>query len=297
MSNKWYYLAHEAYQYSPAESAGSIWNSIRAGLKLNHQADSARVQAEIQKILADKDKLYSILERSAPYIYFIHQETQIRSWPAEIALIPIIESEFNPNDRSKKGASGLWQLMPETARELGITVKSNYDGRRNVVSSTKAALNYFNDLKNSFKGNWYLAISAYNCGPGALASAIRRNGSSDFWNLSLPAETRVYLPRLLAVAAIIKNPEKYGVQLPPIKNKPYFAELAITKPVSLDNVSKSTGVDLNVLNSLNPDYRQKIIIPNKNGTYTLLVPVKLSAPIHTQKQQQPTTQHSVINKT
>lgn len=253
----------------------SIWNSIGSKLTLDHKAQSARVQAEIRKLLADKKKLYAILKSAAPYLYFIHQKTQARHLPSEIALIPVIESEFNPNDRSKRGAAGLWQLMPVTATELGVKVKSNYDGRRNVVSSTEAALAYLNDLKNDFNGNWDLAISAYNCGQGKIKSAIHRAGSTDFWNLKLPAETTAYLPKLLAVAEIIKHPEKYGMQLPPISNQPYFIQLEMKKPVSLTKVAKSTGTNMKTLQALNPDYRhERPALPNKRGVYTLLVPVK-----------------------
>lgn len=252
----------------------SIWSNIGRKLVLDHRVQSARVQAEIHKLLANKKKLYEILQSSAPYIYFIHQKTQAHHLPSEIALIPAIESEFNPNDRSKRGAAGLWQLMPMTARELGVNVKSGYDERRNVVSSTDAALAYLNDLKNNFHGNWDLAISAYNCGQGTVKSATRRAGSNNFWNLRLPAETKVYLPKLLAIAEIIKHPERYGMKLPPISNRPYFIQLILNKPVNLASIAKTTGTNINTLHALNPDYRHESAQPNKHGAYTLLVPVK-----------------------
>lgn len=260
------------HKSSHAKSAESIWTSLRSEFKLDHKTQSTRVQAEINKLLADQDKLYEILEAAGPYIYFIHKQTQERGLPAEIALIPAIESEFNPNDHSKKGATGLWQLMPGTAHELGVKIRSSYDGRRNVVASTKAALAYFNDLGNMFNGNWDLAIAAYNCGQVRVESVARRTGSHSFWNLPLPRETKQYVPKLLAVAAIIKNPEKYGVQLPPINNEPYFAEVKTKKPVSLDHVAKSSGISIETLHALNPDYKHGVVA-NK-GSYSLLVPVK-----------------------
>ncbi len=249
----------------------TIWNSISRDLNLDHQTQSSQVKAEIRKLLADRKKLHEILQAAGPYIYFIHKQTQARELPAEIALIPVIESEFNPNDHSNKGATGLWQLMPRTANELGIKVKSSYDGRRNIVASTKAALAYFRDLGHTFKGNWYLAIAAYNCGQVKVRSAERRAGSSSFWNLRLPRETKIYVPKLLAVAAIVKNPEKYGIQLPPISNEPYFTELKVKQPVNLVHVAKSSGISINTLHKLNPDYNHGIL-PTK-GIYTLLVPV------------------------
>lgn len=260
-----------------ARQNNSIWNTLGSEFKLDHQAQSARVKTEIRKLLADQDKLYQILKAAAPYIYFIHQQTELRGLPAEIALIPVIESEFNPNDRSNKGATGLWQLMPGTASELGVKVRSGYDGRRNVIDSTKAALAYFNDLGNNFNGDWYLAIAAYNSGQGRVQSAVRRAGTNSFWNLPLPLETKLYVPKLLAVAAIVKDPQKYGVQLPPISNEPYFAEVKTTKPVSLTKVAESSGVNIKTLTKLNPDYKNSGAV-QKKGMYSMLVPVN-SVPV------------------
>lgn len=171
----------KAQTQAPSTETDSVWDNIGAQLKLNHRANSAQVRAEIRKLLADQGKLYSILKAAGPYIYFIHKQTEVRGLPAELALIPVIESEYNPNDHSKKGATGLWQLMPGTAHELGIKVKSSYDGRRSVVASTKAALAYFNDLGHLFDGDWDLAIAAYNCGQVKVKSVQRRTGSEDFW--------------------------------------------------------------------------------------------------------------------
>lgn len=260
-------------------SADSVWNSISNELKLDHRIQSSQVQAEIRKILADQGKFNSILNTAGPYIYYIYQQTKQRGLPAEIALIPIIESEFNPNDHSKKGATGLWQLMPQTAHELGVKIKSGYDGRRNVVASTRAALAYFKDLGNLFKGNWYLAIAAYNCGQDRVQSAMRKSGSDSFWNLRLPLETKYYVPKLLAVAAILKDPRKYGVQIPATNNQPYFSELAVKKSVTLAQVSKSSGININTLHALNPDYDHKLKQKPKKEATVLLVPVNKVATV------------------
>ena len=268
------------FSYTPITNTGitvihadeTVWNNISRDFKIDHKTQMSQVKAEIRKLLADQDKLYSTLEAAAPYIYFIHQQTQARGLPAELALIPLIESEFNPNDYSTKGATGLWQLMPGTARELGIKVKSHYDGRRNVVVSTHAALAYFKDLGETFDGNWYLAIAAYDAGQVKIDHAIRRAGSHNFWNLSVPKETKVYLPKLLAIAAIIKDPKKYGVVLPPISNHPYFSQVSVKKPTSLNKMAESTGVAIETLRTLNPDYNHGVM-PLVKGKYVLLVPV------------------------
>jgi membrane-bound lytic murein transglycosylase D len=250
----------------------SIWASMSHEFTLDHWAESAKVRAEIRKLLADQHKLYHILTAAAPYIYFIHQQTQVRGLPAELALIPVIESEFNPNDHSTKGATGLWQLMPGTAHELGVKVRSGYDGRRNVIASTTAALAYFKDLGVMFKGNWLLAIAAYNCGQMKVVSATRRANTHNFWNLHLPKETEYYVPKLLAVVAIIKNPEKYGVKLPAVTNEPYFTQMKVKKSINLTQIAKSSGSTIKVLHTLNPDYKSEIIVPQKGNTI-LLIPI------------------------
>lgn len=256
-------------------SSHTVWQSMAATFQLDHQTEKSQVKTEIRKLLADQNHLYEILQAAGPYIYFIFKTTESYHLPGEMALIPFIESEFNPNDRSHKGATGLWQLMPQTARELGVKVKSGYDGRRNVIASTKAALTYLNDLINinKFRGDWYLALAAYNAGPGKVISATRRSGTHTFWNLQLPRETKLYVPKLLAVAAIIKEPEKYGVELPPISNEPYFTEVTVKNPVTLNKVAESTGVNLKTLRKLNPDIKHKTV-PIKNGEHKVLVPIK-----------------------
>ncbi|HSW68585.1 MAG TPA: transglycosylase SLT domain-containing protein [Gammaproteobacteria bacterium] len=268
------------------ESDSNIWSSISNQFQLDHKTQNAQVQAEIRELLADQQKLYQILQAAAPYIYFIHQKAQEKGLPGELALIPVIESEFNPNDHSsKKGATGLWQLMSGTANELGVKVKTGYDGRKNVVSSTNAALAYFKDLGNDFKGDWYLAIAAYNCGQGRVASAERKSGLHNFWNLPLPHETRCYVPKLLAVAAIIANPKKYGVELPPIDNKPYFRQVKVLKPIDLAKLASTSGVDINELRVLNPDYAHGNVPKSKDGAYSLLVPLENASAIEDQLQK------------
>lgn len=262
---------------SSARPASSIWSSMSREFNLDHKTQSSQVQAEIRILLADREKLNKILKAASPYIYFIYKQTRARGLPVELALIPVIESEFNPNDHSNKGATGLWQLMPGTASELGVKVKSNYDGRRNVVASTKAALAYFKDLGVLFKGNWLLAIAAYNCGQVRVASATKRTGSNNFWQLPLPQETKHYVPKLLAVAAIVANPEKYGVKLPQVNNEPYFTEVKVNKPVNLAKVAEGSGISIETLHTLNPDHKHSVVVSNtkKDSTTTsLLVPVR-----------------------
>jgi membrane-bound lytic murein transglycosylase D len=270
------YSVEDDVTSSEQVSTGSIWSTLSSGFKLDHRTNSTQVKAEIRKLQANQQEFFRILKAAGPYIYFIHTQTQLRGLPSEMALIPVIESEFNPNDYSTQGATGLWQLMSGTARGLGIKVISGYDGRRSVPASTRAALAYLNDLGNYFKGNWYLALAAYNAGQGRVDQAIRRAGSRSFWSLPVPKETKFYVPKLLAVAAMVANPEKYGVELPPINNQPYFVELKLKKVVNLEQMAKSLGVSIDIMRKLNPDYKTGQVVA-KNGVYSFLVPVdKLS---------------------
>lgn len=265
--------------YSSTE-VSSLWSNLSDAFKLDHKADSRQVQAEIHKLLADQDNFNKVLRDATPYIYFIYQQTQAYGLPAEIALIPFIESEFNPNDHSNKGAIGLWQLMPQTARDLGVKVKSGYDGRKNIIDSTTAALTYFKDLGNLFNGNWYLAIAAYNTGEGRVLSAKRRIGSEDFFKMHLPRETELYLPKLLAVAEIVENPAKYGITLPKVSNKPYFTKVVVNKSATLDKVAQSSGISIKTLRKLNPDIKPgATIAAKKDGTHPVLVPVTKAAAV------------------
>ncbi len=258
-----YYLPTDHTSYVPSNAINllpdeSIWDNLRNNFQLDLHSDTPRVRAEIRKLLADKAELNRVLAAAGPYIYFIYEQVQEKGLPAELALIPLIESEFNPKDHSKVGATGLWQLMPGTAKDLGVKVKSGYDGRRNVINSTKAALKFFKELGDYFHGNWFLAIAAYNCGPGRVHSAVHHSGTTNYWDLKLPLETKLYVPKLLAVAAIIKNPNKYGIKLPTIDNKPYISAVKLKKPVSLYKISTKTTVDIKTLDKLNPDYGDEV---------------------------------------
>lgn len=267
----------KAVQAVSAKHDDTIWSNISGDFTIDHKAKSPRVQKEIHILLSNKHHLNKILTDAAPYIYYIYQQTQNRGLPAELALIPFIESEFNPNDHSYSGALGLWQLMPQTARELGIRVHDGYDGRRNVINSTKAALAYFNDLGKMFHGDWYLALAAYNCGQGKVLSATRRMHTKDYWSLRLPQETKIYVPKLLAIAEIIKHHDKYGVELPHVNNAPYFKQVDTNKSVSLTKFAKNSGVSIKALHKLNPDLKRVgVVVRQKNGEHTLLVPVAKS---------------------
>lgn len=178
-------------------------------------------------------------------------------------LLPIIESGYNPSaTNASSGAAGMWQLISSTARAYGVRQDKGFDGRRDLYSSTNAALNYLTYLNSFFGGDWLLAIAAYDTGEGNVQNAIRHNTHHDrnthFWALPLALETRSYIPRLLALAAIIKNPEKYGVILPPISDKPYLELVDVGRTMTLTHAAKLAGMKLSELKQFNPGVRNSL---------------------------------------
>lgn len=257
-------------------SSGDIWDRLRSDSKLpTGYEDEPAVQAQIQWYTRHQDYLYNTVSRAAPYMYYIYEQTRQRNLPSELVLLPVIESEYNPFVRSSAGASGLWQLMPGTARGFGVRQNFWFDGRRDIYASTNAALDYLSYLQNYFGGDWLLAIAAYDTGEGNVQNAIRRNTGHDrgtsFWSLPLAAETRSYVPRLLALAAIVKNPGKYGITLPKISDKPYFEQVDVGAPIKLNQAAQLADLSLSELKRLNPGYSRNTTDPT--GHHKLILPI------------------------
>ncbi len=265
------------FKSSQKKNNGSqeIWKQIAKDFTLSEYEDTPEVQKQIRWYQQHSKSLTQITERAAPYLYYIHQQVREKGLPGELVLLPIIESAYNPFAYSQ-GASGLWQLMPGTGSDLGLKQNSSFDGRRDVVGSTQAALSYLGYLDNMFDDNWLLAIAAYNSGPGTVLNADKANrgdhGDTEFWSLRLPAITKQYVPRLLAVAAIISNPEKYGIHLPDVPNEPYFAKVDVDSPIALSKVAKLSGLPANDIYNLNAGYKQKQVA--SNTPQHLLIPVE-----------------------
>jgi len=266
-------LADDIDRYRNAEN---IWDVLRAEFTLPHYEDNYRVQEQIEWFMNNQDFLYRSAARAAPYLYYILQQVRIRHLPAEVALLPVIESSFNPFAYSPAGAAGIWQMMPATANGLGIKQSWWYDGRRDVVASTKAALNYLAYLGNFFDGNWLLGIAAYDTGEGNILSAIKRNSrdgiSTDFWSLPVAQETQLYIPKLLALAAIISNPHKYPIQLPYVRNAPYLAQVDLGGQIDLKHAAHLAGLSIHELKQLNSGYSRSAIGPN--GPFKLVLPIE-----------------------
>lgn len=267
-----WYQRNTLYTYSGDH--GNLWDRMRENMHMPTYTSSPQVREQIRYFQAHQDYLNHVIAESAPYIYYIYQQTQKRHLPAELALIPVIESEYNPYAKSRVGAMGLWQMMPGTASGFGLKRDWWYDGRKDVVASTNAALEYFNYLHSFFNGNWLLAIAAYDCGEGTVMECVRYNEyhhrSGDFWNLPLPNETQNYVPRLLAVAAIVKHPGYYGIHLAPINDEPYIEQVNIGSPIALSKAASLADVPLTTMKVLNPGLQHGTTDPR--GPYVLLVP-------------------------
>ncbi len=249
-----------------------MWDVLRSQLSLNHELTQPEVQTQLRWLVAHPSYLQK-LARSEPYIYHIITQIKKRNLPGEIALIPMIESAYDPFAYSGAGAAGLWQLMPGTGTNLGLKQDWWYDGRRSIGPSTDAALNYFTHLNKFFKGNWTLAIAAYDSGEGTIARAIKNSGQTKnirFWSLPVPQETRAYVPRLLALAEIIKYPQRYKITLPVIPHIPYFEEVNIGSQIDLNHAAKLAGISYKDLIKLNPGYNRWATAPYK--PFKLLIP-------------------------
>jgi membrane-bound lytic murein transglycosylase D len=252
----------------------NLWDRVRLGFRLNIPNDW-RIRREMSRITSHPESLERGVKRAEPYLHFIVDEAEKRNMPLEIALLPAVESGFQPHARSNKAAVGLWQFIPSTAREKGLKNNWWYEGRCDITASTRAALDYLQELADMFNGDWELALAAYNAGPGRVQRAIQANEArgleTDFWSLPLPTETRNYVPKLLAIARILRNPEYHGVNLKPLPNAPYFSEVNLSRPLSLDQAAKLANVDQATLKKLNPGIRRGIA--GIGGNYPLLLPV------------------------
>lgn len=254
---------------------GSLWNHLRGNFQLPPYANNPEVQAQIEWYARHQQYFDRIISRAAPYMYFIMEQAQQRNLPAELVLLPIMESAYNPFANSNRGAAGLWQLMHTTAYGYGVRQDWWYDGRRDIYASTNAALDYLTYLQSYFGGDWLLAMAAYNAGEGTIQVAMRRNARAgqpmDFWSLHLPRETQSYVPRLLALACIISNPGRYNITLPPIMDRPYLEQVDLGAPINLSQAAQLANMNLNDLKQLNPGYSHMMTDPN--GPYKLLLPI------------------------
>ncbi|MDF2690660.1 MAG: mltD, partial [Gammaproteobacteria bacterium] len=274
------------------QNSNSLWDVMRAGFNLPHDEDNPQVQAYIKMYQNYPSYIQDIVLQGEPYLYGIVKLLQERDMPTELALLPIIESGYRPLAKSSAGAVGIWQLMPQTAKRFNVSSDNWwFQGRQSINQSTDAALNYLAYLNSYFNGDWILAIAAYNSGEGTVKMAMNYNASqslpTDFWSLNLPKQTRNYVPQLLALAAIIDNPSKYGISLPDVPNRPLIANVLLSKQISLRDAARLAEISQSQLTALNPGYTQLATPPSNTGTYYLTLPIEKIAVFEQNLQNEP----------
>lgn len=260
---------------SDDETEGDLWQRIINAYGFDQNIDNARVRAHLNWFKKHPTYLDRVAKRAERYLFYIAEQIDVRGIPGELALLPVVESAFDPFAYSHGRASGVWQFIPSTGKYFGLEQNWWYDGRRDISASTLAALNYLESLQRQFKGDWLLALASYNAGGGNVRKAIRKNKrlgkATDFWSLDLPRETRDYVPKLIALAKLIKEPEKHGMSLLSLPNEPYFASVDTGGQIDLSQLAAISDTSLDEIYKLNPGFNRWATRPS--GPHKVLIPV------------------------
>jgi len=265
------FLNHKPLPLAPPQD---VWERMRQGFQLQEgNGLNPRIDQQRLWFANNPSFLQNASERGSLYMHYIVERLEERNMPLELALLPVIESAYNPMAYSRSNAVGLWQFIPSTGRYYNLRQTNFYDGRRDIQASTIAAMDYLTKLHDMFNGDWLLALAAYNAGEGTVSRAIERNQKlglpTDYWNLPLPQETQDYVPKLLALSQVVMAPEAYGVNLNPIANRPYFEVVELNQRVDLSKVAAMANIDEDELVQLNPAFKKRMTI---DGPQHLLVP-------------------------
>jgi membrane-bound lytic murein transglycosylase D len=251
-----------------------LWQRVSGQLRFSFE-DNKRIAAQRNWYLKHPSYMKRVALRAKPFLHLIVEKIEQQNVPMELALLPIVESAFDPFAYSHGRAAGMWQFIPSTGKRFGMKQTWWYDGRRDVIASTQGAIDYLNYLVKMFDGNWLHALAAYNSGEGRVQRAIRKNKKagkpSDFWNLDLPKETRAYVPKLLALADILANTDKYNFDWPVIDNIPLTEEVLVGSQIDLALAADMAGLTVKELHALNPGFNRWATDPN--GPHYLLLPI------------------------
>ena len=260
------------------EAPVDLWQRLRDGFEITPEKLPYTANKQLNRYLKNPHNLNILFKRSTPYLFHVTEQLENANLPLELALLPIVESNYDPLAYSPSHAVGLWQFIASTATSLGLERSRWYEGRRDVVQSTAAAATYLAYLNKQFSGNWMHALAAYNSGEGAVRKAIRKNRrlgkTTDFWSLRLPRETKNYVPQLMALASIVKDAEKHQIKLPEIDNSSFFDIVELPGQIELAKIIEVTDVDEVIFTQLNSAYRRSVT-PPKTG-YSVLLPVDKS---------------------
>jgi len=263
---------------SPTAVEQDFWEQLRQGMQLPGSQQPTVIK-QVRNYSRIPYQVEEILRHGEPYLAYIHAQVTQRGFPAEIALLPFVESGYDPFAYSQERAAGLWQFIPRTGKQYGLKQDWWYDGRRDIIASTAAALDHLDKLQRQFDGDWLLALAAYNSGGLTVRKAIRKNRKAgrptDFWHLKLPRETSAYVPRLLAISAIVRQPQQYGVALPPVGMAPAFAVVDTQGQLDIGIAAELAGISTDEIYRLNPGYNHWATHPE--GPHQLVIPAAHAA--------------------
>lgn len=251
-----------------------LFDRIVKGYQIDY-IEHQRIKKFRQFYLNNLEYIETVLERSRPYLFFIVEEIEKRGLPMELALLPVIESAYLTNATSRSNAAGLWQFIPTTGRYFGLKQNWWSDQRRDVVLSTRSALDYLKELNIEFNGDWYLSIAAYNGGRGTIAKAIKRNKSqglpTDYFSLNLSKETSNYVPKLIALVDVVRNSHLYNLNVPEIPNTPFFTLVKTPGQIDMAKLIDSTSLNKDVFHQLNAGFKRWASSPE--GPHRVVVPI------------------------
>jgi membrane-bound lytic murein transglycosylase D len=262
------------WQHHNGEDYDDLFDRMRAGFAFDEVQEPA-IEQQMAWFKNNPDYLERTFQRGRRYMYYVITEVEARGMPLEFALLPVVESAYEPFAYSVSRASGLWQFIPGTGVRFGLKQDWWYDGRRDVLESTRAALDYLQALHDQFDGDWLLAIAAYNVGENNVQRELDYNRDhgmpADFWHLRLPEETRAYVPKLLALKRLMAEPERYGLSISAIPNVPFFAVIGTESQIDLKTAATLAGISYDDLVALNPGYNRWATDPD--GPHRLLLPI------------------------
>ena len=251
-----------------------LWQLTPSLFKLNLQTQRPRVRKEVAFFIRNPTFFTGASQRAHYYFHYVLKQLVKNKMPAELAMLPFIESGYNPFALSSANALGIWQFIPSTGAHYGLKNNWWYDGRRDITASTKAAITYLKDLNQTFKGDWLLTLAAYNCGTDCVKRAQKKNKANnkrtDYWSLTLPAETARYVPKLLAISTLIKHADHYGIKLASIPNRPYFNAVNVGSQIEIELAAKMANIKTQALYQLNPGFNRWATSPE--GPHKLLIP-------------------------
>jgi membrane-bound lytic murein transglycosylase D len=266
-------------QGTHTSDADDIWPIIENELSFSKDVPDRKVSHQLAWLDSNQKYFDNTLKRANIYLPYVLDRVLDAGLPSEVALLPFIESAYNPFAESPNGAAGLWQFIPATGNFYGLDQTQWYEGRKDIVESTDAAIRYIQLLNDKFEGDWLLTFAAYNGGPGTVTRAIEANErkglDTDFWSLDLPSETRRYVPRLVALSKVITQPDKYEIDRMSIPVKPSFDIVELDKPIDLAKAAKIADLDGDHIYKLNPGYTRWATPPS--GPYHLVLPTELSS--------------------